>query len=127
MANARLPTHKREAAAAAGNGHRYDNLPDTPTSDALGDPSAHLDPMQLASWHWAVRTWWWLTEADRPLLEIICKLRAKDELGELFIGERAQYMTALKLVGGTPVDRSKVELPKTPDESEHDRIAQRFT
>lgn len=126
MARPRMPAHKREAAAAANNESRFSNLPDTPTSDVIGPVSDWLDPFQRETWAWAVREWWWLAEADRPLLEMICVYRSMVILDTATPEQRRHYSALLSKIGATPVDRSKVDLPKTPNETEQDNIAKRF-
>lgn len=112
-----LPRHMREAADAARSGNRYSNMPDNPTSDVIGPPSEFLDEMAKHCWEWCRLEWWWLTEADRPLMEIFCTLR-----GRLMVGEPLEprmlshYLTILKAVGGTPSDRKRVDLPSTGDD-----------
>lgn len=128
MANNRLPTHKREAAAAAGHANRYDNLPDVPTSDTIGPVSDWLvgeNPLAASLWPWCVKEWWWLTEADRPLLELACIYRARLMLNETRPGDTGQYVTVLGKIGATPIDRAKVELPGDGD-GKKSKVAARF-
>jgi len=91
-----------------------------PYSDPLANPSPCLDELERKAWGALMQEIGWLTEADRCLMEIACKLRASIWRREADTRTIAQLRMCLSSMGATPVDRSKMNaLPHSePDPSD---------
>ena len=89
----------------------------------LGDPPAHLDEAQQARWGeiagWAP----WLTETDRPLVESTCRLWMRIRSADAKSMEYAMFTANLSKLGMTPVDRSKVQMPRARDQKKKTLLA----
>lgn len=86
---------------------------------AIGPPPNMLDGDSAAIWNELVQHGFWLTAADRTLLEIACRLFAMFRVGSLDGGGISKLITALSKLGFSPTDRSRVQAPgsKEPEDN----------
>jgi hypothetical protein len=90
-----------------------------PRTERLGKPSVWMTTEQRKAWGMFAREFPWLRESDRGLVEIAATVRARLIAGD-DVGLSALNMLRLcyAQMGGSPSDRSKVELAAT--EAEHE-------
>lgn len=82
-------------------------------------PTPNGMPVDAAAiWAELVQHGFWLTAADRLLLEIACRLFADFRKGQLDGGGVSKLITALSKLGFTPTDRSKIGAPGAKEEKE---------
>jgi hypothetical protein len=125
MARHRLPTSQLEASGAFDHDpqrradREYEPVPTGP----LGDPPEIFDDRQRDVWHELVALVpsGVLFNADRILVEIVCRLIARMRAGEyLKAAETNQIISCLARMGMTPSDRSKLSSPRPNDEQAED-------
>lgn len=121
MPNPRTPTAKaRITGADQRHPERFKDRVD-PELDGIGEPSIFLGPTEMAAWEAFKRELPWLTEADRTVLEMASKLRAKMwQDSTPVIGSMTLLRQCLGQLGATPADRSKIT---EPPESKNDPLA----
>lgn len=78
---------------------------------AVGAAPAFLDTVERKIWNDLAGYGFWLTDADRLMLEIAVKLMAMFRKNELDGGGISKLITALSKLGFSPTDRSKVQAP----------------
>lgn len=82
----------------------------------LGDPPETFDEAQRARWV-EIASWCpWLTVADRPAVELVCRLWVTMRAGQFKAADYVGLMNCLGRLGMTPVDRSKVRMPSAKDD-----------
>jgi hypothetical protein len=119
----RLPSVKAKMTGAdLKNPSRFLNRGDPPTA-RLGAPSAWMKEGQIAAWEAFQREIPWLAESDRTLLEIAVTIRARLIAGEE-VGVQALNLLrqALGQMGGTPADRTRIEMPEEVIDDPTDRF-----
>ena len=123
MANPRLPVAKAKILAASiKNPGRHAGRND-PTSPLLGPPSSFLPAAHKRAWRMFQAELPWLVEADRPMVELACSMRAQFMAGKggMAINCIQIYSVLLSKLGATPVDRSRTQ-PLQFDEDEGDEF-----
>lgn len=85
----------------------------------IGPPPNSLEGDAAAIWNELIEHGFWLTAADRMLLEIACRLFDMFRVGTLDGGGISKLITALSKLGFSPTDRSKVQAPgsKEPEDN----------
>lgn len=120
MARPRKPTAVLELKGAfkkdPARGKARANEP-VPTG-SIGAPPVALAEDEKALWNELAVVGTWLTDADRLMLEIACRLMASFRKNELDGGGISKLITSLAKLGFSPTDRSKVNAPgaKEPEE-----------
>lgn len=86
---------------------------------AVGPPPNSMDGDAATIWNELTEHGFWLTAADRTLLEIACRLFAMFRSDKLDGGGISKLITALSKLGFSPTDRSKVQAPgsKEPEDN----------
>ncbi|MEC5291656.1 hypothetical protein VSX64_13260 [Aurantimonas sp. C2-6-R+9] len=82
----------------------------------VGAPPNGMPATACAIWNELAHHGFWLTAADRLMLEIACRLFADFRSGALDGGGISKLITALSKLGFTPTDRSKVGAPGAKEE-----------
>jgi hypothetical protein len=116
MPRQRLPAVIAKATGAAlKNPGRFRGRND-PASPLLGEPSKFLPVSHKRAWRMFQADLPWLVEADRPMVEAACSLRAQLIAGRGDMGLNALqlYSSILSKLGATPVDRSRTQ-PLDPE------------
>lgn len=113
MARPRKPTAALELKGAfKQNPSRKAERKGEPKPDtAVGPPPNSLPGDASIIWHELSSHGFWLTGADRLLLEIACRLFADFRGDKLDGGGLSRLITALAKLGFSPTDRSKVQAP----------------
>lgn len=117
MSRPRKPTAALELSGALKHDpKRYADRADEPKPTAsLGNAPPCLSPEEKKVWAELRRTVFWLTNADRQAVEMLCELIVKRRSGTITAGERGVMMNLFVHFGMTPADRSKVQAaPKKP-------------
>jgi hypothetical protein len=78
---------------------------------AVGDPPEKLSEDERGLWVELAGYGFWLTGADRLMLEIAVKLMVSFRAGTLDGGGISKLIAALAKLGFSPTDRSKVQAP----------------
>jgi hypothetical protein len=78
---------------------------------ALPDPSPNLPKPVKAAWLEMQSRGFWLTSADKYLVEIAATLMARYRFSEIKSGDVSQLISLLGKIGFTPKDRSALNLP----------------
>ncbi|WP_425963893.1 hypothetical protein [Rhizobium nepotum] len=78
---------------------------------AIGEAPEHLVEDEAALWGELAGYGFWLTNADRLMLEIAVKLMVLFRAGGLDGGGISKLIAALAKLGFSPSDRSKVQAP----------------
>lgn len=78
---------------------------------AIGNPPSFFDADEKAIWVDLAGYGFWLTDADRLMLEIAVKLMSMFRKNALDGGGISKLITALSKLGFSPTDRSKVQAP----------------
>jgi hypothetical protein len=81
-----------------------------------GAPPNEMPSDAAAIWNELTQHGFWLTAADRLMLEIACRLFANFRSGSLDSGGVSKLITSLSKLGFTPTDRSKVGAPGAKEE-----------
>lgn len=117
MARPREPLAKAKlTGATVAHASRYADRKE-PKVKPIGNPPKHLDAVQLECWAMFADEMPWLGKADRVILELASRLRARMMTeGEFGVSAIAQLRMCLQSMGGTPTDRQKV--PVTEDEKD---------
>lgn len=128
MGRNRKPTHELEQSGAFEKDpqRRRDRENEPVPAGPLGDPPEYLSPAAQSVWHELAGQvpQGVLTIADRFLVEIVSRQMARLRAGEdLKAAEINQIISCLSRMGLTPADRSRVAVPKPPDE-ERDTFAE---
>lgn len=113
MARPRTPTAALELRGAfTKNPDRgRDRANEPQPTDPVGMPPAHLSEMGAVVWDELSSNGFWLTNADRHLLEIACELMASFRIKGIdpkLIGATTNVLSKL---GFSPADRSKIQAP----------------
>jgi len=120
MARPRKPTAVLELKGAfKKNPSRGADRKNEPIPDgAIGDPPPELGDAEKSLWAELAIVGSWLTNGDRLLLEIACRLMVMFRGDKLDGGGISKLITALSKLGFSPTDRSKVNAPgaKEPPE-----------
>lgn len=120
MARPRKPTAALELKGAfKKNPQRKSERKGEPVVDApVGAPPNDLPADSCAIWNELTAHGFWLTAADRLMLEIACRLFVEFRKGSLDGGGISKLITALSKLGFSPTDRSKVNAPgaKEPED-----------
>lgn len=115
MARPRTPTEVLELRGSFDKHpeRRKERAGEPMVSAPLGPPPAHLRPSQRAAWLELERIAWWLTEADRPIVELTAiLLGGLRDLGPSLPDAKIRRLeSCLSSLGLTPVARSKVSVP----------------
>lgn len=83
----------------------------------IGEPPARLrSAAARAAWAELVAQAPWVTASDRWWLELACRLQVKAQDGRGSGADDRNLMAALKALGVNPADRSRVQVPKKPEE-----------
>lgn len=77
----------------------------------IGSPPDHLSGEEAALWRDLAGYGFWLTDADRLMLEIAVKLMVLFRGNALDGGGISKLISALAKLGFSPTDRSKVQAP----------------
>ena len=77
--------------------------------DPIGPPPDGMVDDATAAWQRLAVDAPWLRSADRPMLEVACRLFAAFRNGEVRL--TGQLITALSKLGFTPADRARVGVP----------------
>ena len=93
-----------------------DNVPNTPTSDELGDAPEWFSPLHAMEWGRCRSVWWWLKASDAALLEIIVLHRVNLMTDPMRITTAATglYLKMLTQIGATPITRANVDVREAP-------------
>jgi hypothetical protein len=118
----RKPTQELEQSGAFEKDpqRRRDRENEPVPAGPLGDPPEYLSPAAQSVWHELAGQVpeGVLTIADRFLVEIVCRQMARLRAGEeLRAAETNQIISCLSRMGLTPADRSRVSVPKPPEET----------
>ena len=120
MARPRKPTAALELEGAfkknpkRGAERKNEPKPDTEIGkapDGLGEKESLL-------WSELIAVGYWLTKADRLLLEITVRLMVSFRQNELDGGGISKLITSLAKLGFSPTDRSKIQAPGARGEEE---------
>lgn len=76
----------------------------------LGPPPRGLDPSQSEVWKEIAKSAWWLSDADRFVVEQTCRCVVLERLGKATIAEKRLLAMNLRALGMTPADRSRVKV-----------------
>lgn len=120
MARPRKPTKTLELTGAfEKNPQRKAARANEPVVETpCGPPPNTLDANSAAIWNELCAHGYWLTAADRLMLEVACRLMAMFRADALDGGGISKLITSLSKLGFTPTDRSKVGAPGSKDEKE---------
>lgn len=78
----------------------------------LGPAPSYLSDKEKKVWREFRRIAFWLTDADRSLTEIACRLTAKTRSNEpMKASEYSMLLACLSKLGMTPTERSKIQAP----------------
>lgn len=112
------PRKNPTLAALDGRGGRYkSNQP--PVNSPVGDPPDHLRGSRRDAWYELCLELPALTIADRTLLEVAATIRGDMVTGDMGIAKMALLRNAMKDLGGSPVDRVRLNLkPEEPEDPE---------
>lgn len=109
MANPRTPLAKAKATGQADKHPERFKDRKQPKVNTLGDPSPHMTDEEIKAFEAFKREWPWLKQSDRPLIEIMCKTRAKILAGEdVGVQALSGYCSNIARCGGSPSDIQKV-------------------
>ncbi|TRO94315.1 hypothetical protein FKB34_11355 [Glycocaulis profundi] len=124
MGNARKPLSVAEVTGQTiKNPQRYSSRA-RHASPLLGEPTPGLTEGERTSWANFKRELPWLTEGDRALVELACRLRARmDSDPDIAVSAMTQLRLCLQTLGATPTDRCRVP---EPDGSGDDPAEQYF-
>jgi phage terminase small subunit len=78
---------------------------------AVGPAPDFFDAAEVGIWNDLTGYGFWLTDADRLMLEIAAKLMSMFRKDNLDGGGISKLITALSKLGFSPTDRSKVQAP----------------
>lgn len=120
MARPRKPTAALELEGAfKKNPKRGVDRKNEPKPDAdIGKAPTGLDAKEKTLWDELTAVGYWLTKADRLLLEITVRLMVSFRKNELDGGGISKLITSLAKLGFSPTDRSKIQAPGAKDEEE---------
>lgn len=120
MARPRKPTAALKLSGAfEKNPKREAERANEPIVETPVGPTPNGMPADAAViWAELVQHGFWLTAADRLLLEIACRLFADFRKGQLDGGGISKLITSLSKLGFTPTDRSKIGAPGAKEEKE---------
>jgi hypothetical protein len=123
MAHPRTPLAKAKVTGATINHPKVHNSRKEPKQTSpLGEPTGFLDEVEQLCWACFQREIPWLTETDRPLIEVACRLRARVWGGTIDARVLGALSSVLSKLGATPADRSKVFVPKDEDGDPEDKF-----
>jgi hypothetical protein len=107
--NPRQPIERARATGQINrNPKRFRDRSGPDTTVPLGEPSDHMDDIQVCVWDAFKREISWLMESDRAAMEAACALRAKLWLGIAEAKDIAQLRILLSSFGATPADRTRI-------------------
>ena len=89
-----------------------------PQTIPLGPATSALSDDERKCWDWFRAHFFYLTELDRPIIEVACKLRVKCLKNEISEVGRSQLVSLMGRLGGSPADRTRVQLPEPPRETD---------
>ncbi len=84
----------------------------TPKVRSLGPAPKSYDERQRAIWEEFNDDFSWLGRSDRHLVKIAVELQCMIDAGDAPVAVFAQMRLVLSSMGGTPVDRTKVQAPE---------------
>ena len=84
----------------------------TPKVKSIGPAPKHFSDEQREIWDAFNSDFPWLGRTDRNLVGLACILQDAINAGDAPIAYFAQLRLMLSSMGGTPVDRSKVQVPE---------------
>lgn len=87
---------------------RFADRADPPVS-ALGNPPTRLNAAEKKAWKSFAEEMPWLVASDRKLVELASRLTVYVGQPDCPLGIYAQLRLCLSSMGGTPVDRSRVQ------------------
>lgn len=93
-----------------------------PKVKSLGPAPKRFTPAQVEIWDEFNADFPWLGRSDRALVRMAVDLQTLIDAGDVPVSVYAQMRLCLSSMGGTPVDRSKVQAP----EEESDDPADEF-
>lgn len=120
MANPRLPP---EVAAVTGADKRSPGRfkgRAAPKVKSLGPAPKSMNEDQQAIWDEFNEDFPWLGRSDRRVVGLAVILQSAIDKGDAPVAVFAQMRMLLSAMGGTPVDRSKVQAPDDEDEDPAD-------
>jgi phage terminase small subunit len=82
-------------------------------TSALPEPPKYLALATVAMWRKMKSRGYWLTSADRFLVEIAATLMARYRADELRFGDVSQLIGLLGKIGFSPSERGKMKFPST--------------
>lgn len=123
MARNRLPQDVAEiTGATAKNAGRFSGR-STPKVRSLGPAPKRFNDDQKAIWDEFNSDFPWLGRSDRRVVELATRLQHEIDTGEQVpIAVYAQMRMLLSAMGGTPVDRSRVDAPEEETEDPADEF-----
>jgi hypothetical protein len=113
MARPRTPTAVLELRGAFKNhpSRLKDRKYEPVVSSPLPEPPRYLESATAAVWLEIKSRGYWLTSADRFLVEIAATLMARYRIDELKSGDVSQLIGLLGKIGFSPNERGKMDLP----------------
>ena len=91
----------------------------TPKVKEIGPPPKRLGKFEVEAWRELVAELPWLSDADRTLVELASRLKARMVTDpDVAIAALAQLRMCLSAMGATPADRTKVSTPKDDDDED---------
>lgn len=113
MARPRKPTAALELKGAYKKDpqRKADRKDEPKPSGAVGKAPDFFDAEERLIWDDLAEFGFWLTDADRLMLEIAVKLMSMFRKNTLDGGGISKLITALSKLGFSPTDRSKVQAP----------------
>jgi hypothetical protein len=82
--------------------------------EPLGDPPDCLNEAERARWLDIAGMYPWLNFSHRLIVEQAARLWALERSGKAKTGDSKLLQTAIRILGGTPSDSSKVKMPPKP-------------
>jgi hypothetical protein len=128
MARPRKPTAMLELSGAykinpaRKRAREFEPIPTGP----IGPASNTLDELAAAIWDEMAAAGFWLTDADRFMLEIAAVLMSDFRLGRFEIKDHAVLVNTLNKLGFGPAERSKIKAPGAKEDSDKPKGFERF-
>lgn len=118
----RLPNEVAKiTGAVAKNAGRFAGR-SSPKVFSLGPAPKHYDEKRKKIWDEFNDDFPWLGRSDRNLVRMGVDMRSRIDEGDAPINVYAQFRMVLSSMGGTPVDRSKVNNPVETDDDPADEF-----